>query len=119
MTREKQSPHTAKINTGYWKNIGGNPDGNGGKGRYEKDFIIRVVTQPPRSPELNLMDLCVFKSIKADLAANTVRNGKEGLWKKLKDLYDAYVSHSSTETYLALAHSRSFSLSRMLYLSCQ
>ena len=53
-------PHTAKKNTQVWATHGA-----------MKGFDIRVVTQPAQSPDLNINDLCFFRSLKSRLAGHT------------------------------------------------
>lgn len=81
LQQDGASPHTANGNARYFKRWGGNAD----SGRYEKGFVIEVVTQPARSPDLNICDLCVFRMMKSGVRQTAiVIGGLDGLMDIIK-----------------------------------
>ena len=71
-------PHTAKANERVWATHGA-----------MKGFQIRVVTQPAQSPDLNINDLCFFRSLKSRIAGRRFSTLVE-MMKTVKLVYAEY-----------------------------
>ena len=66
---------------------------NDAKQRYAdlllKDFNIKIVWQPPRSPELNLLDLGVWRTLQSrtEKVAYELRNTKDAIWTAANEAF--------------------------------
>ncbi|CAN0037836.1 unnamed protein product [Choristocarpus tenellus] len=76
--QDSPTPHTGK----------GNLEILSGEGKTE-GWSIRLVTQPSNSPDLNIMDLCFFRSLKCWVMGERFRS-VEDMVKVIKKWYEEY-----------------------------
>ena len=81
LQQDGASPHTAKANKSVFTTQG-----------KKHGFMIKVRTQPARSPDLNVNDLAFFRSLKCDVRSETMARSKDeftALVERMHEEYDA------------------------------
>ena len=101
LQQDGASPHTAAKNRGVFKTGGGNdfstatsPPKPRREWRYVQGFMIIVVTQAARSPDLNVNDLGFFCSFKTDVRSHPdFVGGDKDAYERVVLVSDAYRFH--------------------------